>query len=218
MIALWTLLAGLVLAGTAWHWSTRSIDGSARVAIVAVLGATAAAFNIVVPIPSIEATTTIVLCATIALGARTGIAAGLVAVVASSVTGGVGVWTIWQVVAVAVAGVVGAITARIAGRDLDWFSRRGSIVLACAAVVATVAWDVVTTAGSAASYATQAGLTPVQQVVSALLIGAMFTVTHVVFTTAFTIVGGPPLLHALGRARPRLAGGTVATKHHDRST
>ena len=210
MTAIWTLLAGFALAGAAWQWSTRSIDGSARVAIVAVLGVTAAAFNIVVPIPSVEATTTIVLCASISLGARTGIAAGLVAIVASSVTGGVGVWTIWQVVAVAVVGIVGVVAGRIAGRDADWFTRRAAIVLVIASVVATIAWDVVTTAGSAASYATQAGLTPMQQVVSALLIGVMFTVTHVLFTTAFTVIGGPPLLHALGRARPRLAGGVVA--------
>lgn len=210
MTALWTLLAGVTLAAAAWHWSTRSIDGSARVAIVAVLGVTAAAFNIVVPVPSVEATTTVVLCASIALGARTGIAAGLVAIVASSVTGGVGVWTIWQVVAVALVGIVGVVAAGVAGRDIDWFTRRAAVVLACASVVATIAWDVVTTAGSAASYATQVGLTPMQQVVSALLIGAMFTVTHVLFTTAFTVIGGPPLLHALGRARPRLAGGVVA--------
>jgi uncharacterized membrane protein len=207
--ALWTLLAGLALAAGAWHWSTRSIDGSSRVAIVAVLGVTAAAFNIVVPIPSIEATTTIVICASIALGARTGIAAGLVAIVASSVTGGVGVWTVWMVVAATVIGIFAAFAGRIAGRRTDWFSRRGTVTLAVTSVVATFAWDVVTTAGSAASYAPQPGLTPMQQVVSALLIGAMFTLTHVAFTTAFTVIGGPPLLHALGRARPRLAGGVV---------
>ncbi|MCW2920704.1 MAG: hypothetical protein JWL76_578 [Thermoleophilia bacterium] len=208
MTALWTLLTGFVLAAGAWQWSTRSIDGSARVAIVAVLGVTAAAFNIVVPIPSVEATTTIVLCASIALGARTGIAAGLVAIVASSVTGGVGVWTIWQVVAVAVVGIVGAVAARFAVRELDWFTQRSAIVLVIASVVATSAYDVITTVGSLASYAPQGG-TLTQRIVGALLIGAMFTVTHVVFTTMFTVVGGPPLLHALGRARPRLAGGVV---------
>ena len=48
------------------------------------------------------------LCTAIALGARTGAAAGLVAVVASSIAGGVGVWTIWQVLAVLVVALVGA--------------------------------------------------------------------------------------------------------------
>ena len=209
MSAVWTLLAGFALAAAAWAWASRSIDGSARVAIVAVLGVTAAAFNIVVPIPSIEATTTVVVCTSIALGARTGIAAGLVAIIASSVTGGIGVWTVWMVVAVAVVACLGAIASRLAGR-VDWFTRRGALVLALTSVLATLAWDIVTTAGSAASYATQPGLTPMQQVVSALLLGAMFTVTHVAFTTAFTLVGGPPLLHALDRARPRLAGGVIA--------
>jgi hypothetical protein len=115
-----------------------------------------------------------------------------------------------MVVAVAVVALVGMLVAGVAGGErTDWFTPRGAVLLAAGSVVATLAWDVVTTAGSAASYAPQAGLTPLQQVVSALLIGAMFTVTHVAFTTAFTVIGGPPLLHALERARPRLSGGTV---------
>ena len=211
MTALITLLAGCVLAALAWHWAHRSIDGAARVALVTVLGVTAAAFNIVVPIPSVEATTTVVLCAAIALGARTGIATGLVAVIASSVAGGVGVWTIWQVVAVAAVACIGAVASRGVPANVDWFEARHAIRLGAVAAVATVTWDVVTTAGGAASYATQAGLTPLEQVVSALLVGAMFTLVHVVFTTLFTVFGGPPLLFALGRARPRLDGGTVAT-------
>ena len=209
MTALWTLLAGLVVAAGAWRWSTRSSDGSARVAIVAVLGVTAAAFNVVVPVPSIEATTTVVLCAAIALGMRTGIAAGLVAVVGSSVTGGVGVWTIWQVVAVVAVAGIGVALGRTRRRDVDWFDRRQAPALATAAMLATISWDVITTAGSAASFAAVPGLSPMQQVVSALLVGAMFTLTHVVFTTLFTVLGGPPLLHTLTRARPRLAGGIV---------
>ena len=211
MTAVWTLLAGLALALAAWQWAHRSIDGAARVALVAVLGVTAAAFNVVVPIPSVEATTTVVLCAAIALGARTGVATGLVAVIASSVAGGVGVWTIWQVVAVAVVACIGAASVRVAGPGVDWFKRRRAMQLGGTAVLATIAWDVVTTAGSAASYATQAGLTPMQQVASALLIGAAFTLVHVVFTTLFTVFGGPPLLFALDRARPRLGGGVVTT-------
>ncbi|MCW2928816.1 MAG: hypothetical protein JWM86_2784, partial [Thermoleophilia bacterium] len=79
MTALLTLLAGILVALAAWRWSMASIDGASRVALVVVLAVTAAAFNVVVPIYSVEATTTIVLCTTIALGARTGVATGIVA-------------------------------------------------------------------------------------------------------------------------------------------
>jgi hypothetical protein len=208
MTAVWTLLAGLLLAVGAWSWAARDIGGATRVALVAVLGATAAAFNVVVPVPSIEATTTVVLCVAAVLGARSGIAVGIVAVLGSSITGGVGAWTLWQVVA---ASVVAAIGVCIGSRDLgfDWYVGAARIRLAVGAVLATVAWDVIVTVGGAASYATQPGLTRAEQVVAALLLGLMFTVVHVVFTTAFTVLGGPPLLHALQRASPRLDGGEL---------
>lgn len=208
MSALFVLLAGILLAIAGWSWSTRSVDGSTRVAIVAVLGVTAAAFNVIVPVPSIEATTTVVLCTALALGARTGAAAGLVAVVASSVAGGIGAWTVWQVVAIVAIALVGAALAVVA-RRVDWFSARGIVLLAVGSFVATVTYDVLVTAGGVATYAPAPGATIFAQVMSAMLIGAMFTVTHVAFTTAFTCLGGPPLLHALGRARHRLDGGTV---------
>jgi energy-coupling factor transport system substrate-specific component len=214
MIALLTLLSGLLLAVGAWRWSASGIDGASRVALVAVLGVMAAAFNLVVPVPSVEATTTVVLCTALMLGARTGAAAGLVAVVGSSIAGGVGAWTLWQVVAVALVALVGAAVGRVAGRDRDWFTSARRTILGIAAAVSTLTWDVVTTAGGAASYATQPGLTPLEQVMSALLLGLAFTLVHVVFTTAFTVVGGPPLLHALERARPRLGGGEIVPSGH----
>lgn len=209
MSAALVLVAGLLLAFAAWRWAASGIDGAARVALVGVLGVTAASFNVVVPIPSIEATTTVVLCTSLVLGARTGIAAGLVAVVGSSVAGGVGAWTAWQVVAVTCVALLAATVSRVLPSGGDWSTARRGMVLAALAIVSTIVWDVIVTAGGIASYATQPGLSALEQVVAALLLGAAFTAVHVAFTTAFTVVGGPPLLHALERARPRLSGGTV---------
>ncbi len=208
MTALLTLLAGLLLAAAGWRIGASALERAGQVALVAVLGVTAATFNVIVPIPSIEATTTVVLCTAAVLGVRMGIGVGLVAVVASSVAGGIGSWTIWQVVAVTLVAVIGAALLHRRG-DVDWYSRPSRTSIALAAVVATLCWDVVVTAGSAGSYATQAGLSWSEQVVSALLVGVAFTLVHVAFTTLFTLEGGPPLLHALQRARPRLAGGVV---------
>lgn len=207
MTALLTIVAGLCVAGVAWRWSVSSIDGASRVALVVVLAMTAATFNVVVPIYSVEATTSIVLCAAIALGARTGIATGIVAVVASSVTGGIGVWTIWMSVAVVAVAVVGALVGATS-RSRDWFAPGAMLRLAVAAAAATIAWDVITTVGGLASYAPP-GLTFAQSLMAAMLTGAMFTVTHVVWVVWLTALGGPPLLHALQRARPRLDGGLV---------
>jgi hypothetical protein len=206
--AVLTLAAGAMLATVAWWWSMRSVEGSARVAIVAVLGVTAAAFNVVVPIPSVEATTTIVLCTALMLGARTGTAAGLVAVVASSVTGGIGAWTIWQLAAVALVALVGSALARSAATT-DWFGPVRMLLLASAGALAAAISDLVTTAGSISAYAPPGGGSITHQVVGAMLVGAAFTLTHMVFSAVFTAVAGPSLLHALGRARPRLDGGTV---------
>jgi energy-coupling factor transport system substrate-specific component len=206
--AVLTLLAGTLVASLAGWWSMRSVEGSARVAIVAVLGVTAAAFNVVVPIPSVEATTTIVLCTALALGARTGTAAGLVAVIASSVTGGVGTWTIWQLAAVALIALVGSALGRT-GPWADWFAPARMLGLAAAGAIAAAISDLVTTAGSISAYAPPGGGSLEHQVIGAMLIGAAFTVTHMVFSALFTAVAGPSLLHALGRARPRLDGGVV---------
>ncbi|MCW2928027.1 MAG: hypothetical protein JWM86_1995, partial [Thermoleophilia bacterium] len=150
---------------------------------------------------------TIVLCTTNALGARTGVATGIVAIVASSVTGGVGVWTIWMSVAVLAIAAIGAVVGRTSRTD-DWFSRAAVIRLGIAALLATIAWDLITTIGGLASYAAP-GLTFAQALLAAMLTGIMFTFTHVVWVIALTTVGGPPLLHALARARPRLDGGLI---------
>ncbi|MCW2923439.1 MAG: hypothetical protein JWM98_843 [Thermoleophilia bacterium] len=194
------LLAGVALAAAAWRWSMHSVADASRVALVTVLGVTASAFNVIVPIASVEATTTVVLCAALALGARTGVAVALVAIIGSSVAGGLGPWTVWQVVAYVLVALVGGALGP-ATRRTDWFAPRGALVLGVTAPACTLAYDVIVTVPSAITLHTSP--------TAALLLGAAFTITHVVFTTAFTIVGGPPLLHALTRARPRLDGGTV---------
>lgn len=214
MTALWTLAAGIVLAWAGWWWSASALDRAARVALIAVLGVTAATFNVIVPIPSIEATTTVVLCTAIVLGVRSGIGVGLVAVVGSSIAGGVGAWTLWQVIAACVVAIMGGVLGRAAGRR-SWHAGSDRLLLGVVAALATITWDVVVTVGGAASYATQPGLTPIEQIVSALLLGAAFTIVHVTFSTIFTVVGGPPLLQALQRARPRLTGGIVVASRHE---
>lgn len=211
MIALLTIALGLALAVGAWRWSARGADDATRVAIVAVLGVAAATFNVVVPVASVEATTTAVLCSALVLGARTGIAVALVALVASSVAGGIGAWTPWQFVALVGVALVGRIAAVLLGPDRDWYAPSVVATLAGAAAVSTIGYDVVVTASSLLSYGASGGGTFLESLASAMLTGLAFTLTHAAFTTAFTVVGAPPLLHALSRARARLDASATVT-------
>lgn len=196
MTGVLVLLVGLVAAVAVTRWAVASAGDASGASVVAVLGSTAAAFNIVVPVASIEATTTIVVCSALALGARTACAVAIVAVMGSSMAGGFGAWTLWQIVASVLVAILAA--------NVPVAAPVSRTVLGLVAVVATVLYDVIVTAGGLASYVPVTGGTFANQLTAALLIGALFTVVHAVFTSIFTIAVGPSLLHALGRARRRL--------------
>lgn len=212
MTALLTLAAGAALALACWWWAVRRLDGSSRMAIVVALGVAASAFNIVVPIPNVEATTTMVLCTALLLGAPSGAAVGLVAVIATSVTGGVGMWSVWQIVGMAVVALAGGLLGYVAGHRADWFDLRSGLLLQGAAAIATCCYDVIVTVPTVLILSpmppsgTTAATTPLEQAIAALLLGVPFTLVHVVFVMAFTAIAGPPLLFTLGRARLRLVG------------
>jgi len=214
MTALLTIACGVVLALVLVGWSMRDVDSSTRVALAAVLGVAATAFNIVVPIPSVEMTTTTVLCVAVALGMRMGIATGLVAVIGSSVAGGVGAWTVWQIVGMAVIASAGAAVGtalRAARGDI----RRDGVIdiamLGCVTALVTLGYDVVVTVPSALMLAPVSGSTPAHQAWTMLLLGAPYTAVHVVACVLLTITCGPPLLFTLSRARVRLAADPAVT-------
>lgn len=83
-------------------------------------------------------------------------------------------------------------------------------MLGLVAGVCTMSWDVITTVGGVLSAPAVLG-TAEATLASALLLGSMFTLVHVACSTTLTVVGGPPLLHALERARDRLDGGQIVT-------
>lgn len=202
MTAALALIGGMVLAVGVWLAAARSAADATRMSLVAVLGVSAAAFNVIVPIASVEATTTTVLCTAAALGARTGLGVGAVAVLGSSIAGGLGPWTPWQLVGVAAVAAVGAATGAAARRAAGPGGSDARLALAAAAAVATLAYDVVVTVPTLLVLAPGEG--PVAgQAGAALLVGAPFTLVHVLATTAMTWAAAPALLHCLARARLR---------------
>ena len=120
-----TLLIGafLVLVGLiAWE---RSTGGGREVALVATLGAAAAAGRVLfAAIPSAQPVTTICACAGISLGPRAGAAVGATAALVSNAFLGQGPWTPWQMLAWGGCGVAGAVAAPL-------LRRRWPLALAC---------------------------------------------------------------------------------------
>ena len=123
--ALATLLgaAGLVVAGVAWFES--GVDSTRELAVVATIGAAAAAGRVLfAAIPGVQPVTVIAVVAGASLGLRAGVATGAVAAFVSNLFLGQGIWTPQQMLGWAACGAAGALFApairgaRAAGRAL----------------------------------------------------------------------------------------------------
>jgi energy-coupling factor transport system substrate-specific component len=106
-LALLLVAGALVVAMAAW---LETGPGSAReVALVAVLGAAAAAGRVLfAPVPGVQPLTVIAVATGSALGLRAGVAVGATAALVSNVFLGQGPWTPWQMLGWAGCGAVGA--------------------------------------------------------------------------------------------------------------
>ena len=112
--ALSLLLVAIALIATGFAWLESGAGSSKEVALVAVLGGSAAAGRILfAAVPGVQPVTVIVVAAGAALGARVGFAVGAVAALVSNFYLGQGIWTPWQMLAWGGCGVVGALTARL---------------------------------------------------------------------------------------------------------
>jgi energy-coupling factor transport system substrate-specific component len=110
--ALATLLgaAALVAAGVAWFES--GSDSTRELAVVATLGAAAAAGRVLfAAIPGVQPVTVIAVVAGAALGLRAGVATGAIAAFVSNLFLGQGIWTPQQMLGWAACGAVGALLA-----------------------------------------------------------------------------------------------------------
>jgi energy-coupling factor transport system substrate-specific component len=110
--ALATLLGAgaLVAAGIAWFESGH--DTTRELAVVATLGAAAAAGRVLfAAIPGVQPVTVVAIVAGAALGARAGAATGALAAFASNFFLGQGIWTPQQMLGWALCGVAGALLA-----------------------------------------------------------------------------------------------------------
>src|SRR6476659_10483887 len=110
--ALATMLgaAALVVAGVAWFES--GADSTRELAVIATLGAAAAAGRVLfAAVPGVQPVTVIAVVAGAALGVRAGVATGALAAFVSNLFLGQGIWTPQQMLGWAACGAIGALLA-----------------------------------------------------------------------------------------------------------
>ncbi len=113
------LLVALALLAVGMAWLETGPDSAKELALIASLGAAAAAGRVLfAAIPGVQPVTVIAVVAGASLGARSGFAVGTVAAFVSNFFLGQGVWTPWQMLGWGACGVAGALAAPLLRRRL----------------------------------------------------------------------------------------------------
>lgn len=197
----WILLVGAAIASAVWAWSIADVRTNNRIAIIATLAGIATAFNLIIPISNVEATTLVVVCSSVVLGWRSATVVGIVCCVASGAVAGIGPWTAWQAASFALIAAGVALWRTLARRAGGVPSAVEMVVMT---VLVTIVYDVVLTATTISAVGVPAATTPAHAVVAALLLGIPFTIMHVVGNVALAMLFGNALIAALQRAAVRL--------------
>jgi energy-coupling factor transport system substrate-specific component len=113
------LLVALALLAVGMAWLETGPDSAKELALIASLGAAAAAGRVLfAAIPGVQPVTVIAVVAGASLGARSGFAVGTIAAFVSNFFLGQGVWTPWQMLGWGACGVAGALAAPLLRRRL----------------------------------------------------------------------------------------------------
>lgn len=111
------LLVAFALLAVGVVWLERGPDSAKELALIATLGATAAAGRVLfAAIPGVQPVTVMTVAAGAALGARSGFAVGALAAFVSNFFLGQGTWTPWQMLGWGACGVAGALAPRLLQR------------------------------------------------------------------------------------------------------
>lgn len=190
--ALTVVLIALAGAALALVVLERGSGGTQRLALVASLGAVAAAGRVLfAPIPSVQPVTVICLATGATLGARAGIAVGALAPLISNAFLGQGPWTPAQMALWAGVGASGALLGRAAANPIAF-------------AAAAAAWGI--TFGWAMNAWFLAVFGPELSIEALLVTGARslpFDIAHLVGNVVIALLVGPALVRMLGRYAAR---------------
>ena len=182
--------AALVAAGVAWFES--GADSTRELAVVATLGAAAAAGRVLfAAIPGVQPVTVIAVTAGAALGLRAGVAVGALAAFVSNFFLGQGIWTPQQMLGWGACGAVGALLAPVLRRRLVLVAVCAVLGLAFSASMDVWLWW---------------GFFPHTTGSFALVLGRglWFDVSHAVGNVVLALAAGPELRRMLDRYGTRL--------------
>ncbi len=196
----WTF-ASLVLLGIAlgvgFAWYERARPTAKVVALVATLAGLAAVGRIAfAPVPNVKPTTDIVLIAGFALGAGPGFVVGAVAALTSNLFFGQGPWTPWQMVAWGLVGLMGAVLARVGGRDM------GRVPLALWCGAAGFGFGAIMDLSTWVNFA---GDRTLDRYLAIAGLSLPWNVAHAIGNVVFFLAFGPLLVRSLERFRSRFA-------------
>lgn len=190
--ALATLLGAgaLVAGGIAWFESGH--DTTRELAVVATLGAAAAAGRVLfAPIPGVQPVTVVAVVAGAALGARAGAATGALAAFASNFFLGQGLWTPQQMLGWGLCGMAGALLAPALRNRFVLAGVTAALGFAFSATMDVWLWW---------------GFFPhtLPSLTAVVGRGLWFDVAHAAGNVAIALVAGPELRRLLDRYRVRL--------------
>jgi energy-coupling factor transport system substrate-specific component len=190
--ALAVLLAAvaLVACGAAW---IESGPGSAKeIAVVATLGAVAAAGRVLFgPLPGVQPVTVIAIASGAGLGLRAGVGVGATAAFASNFFLGQGIWTPWQMLGWGACGAVGALARPLVRRRIPFAALAFVLGLVFSTLMDLWEWF---------GFLPHTGVGLGAQ----LARGVPFDLAHAIGNVALVLVAGPELRRLLERQGRRL--------------
>jgi energy-coupling factor transport system substrate-specific component len=187
------LLVAFALLALGVAWLEGRPDSAKELALVATLGAAAAAGRVLfAAIPGVQPVTVIAVVAGAALGTRNGFAVGAIAAFVSNFFLGQGVWTPWQMLAWGGCGVVGALAAPLIRRRLALAALCFGLGMAFSAFMDVWNW--------LAFYDEQTW----QTFVAVHARGLPFDLAHAIGNVVIAMAAGPELRRLLDRYGRRL--------------
>jgi energy-coupling factor transport system substrate-specific component len=185
------LVAAAVVVGAA-GWLEAGPDSARELTVIATLAGAAAAGRVLfAAIPGVQPVTVIVVAAGAALGARAGIAVGMLAAFASNFFLGQGLWTPWQMLGWGACGAAGAFAAPLVRRRLPFAALCGVLGLGFSALMDVWTW---------LSFFPHTW----PALVATLGRGVWFDAAHAAGNVAIALAAGPELRRMLDRYSRRL--------------
>ncbi len=189
-LALLFAAAALVVAAAAWLEA--GPDSARELAVIATLGGAAAAGRVLfAAVPGVQPVTVIVVAAGAALGARAGIAVGMLAAFTSNFFLGQGLWTPWQMLGWGACGAAGALARPLVRRRIPFAALCAVLGFAFSALMDVWTW---------LSFFPHTW----PALVATLGRGFWFDVAHAAGNVAIALAAGPELRRMLDRYRRRL--------------